>query len=512
MFLNKTTFTLIMLVQVFLLPAQDFHPLIATDKEDRSYYAEIFRGNHILALIRTAAKIPTSLDTLNYTLLVKQLALVQDSYSQLNLYNNDLNLIETHTFYSTKDSIIIYQNMTISNEKKEVYLWGSLFTPFNKTKQLLILDFDLKEQQKVVFNNSIDFNFVDAGVYNHFIINNFGNLVTATKNGLIELDLASNLINSTNRAEGLFGLNFYQNHVNKYIAPSNEGYYICDSTFQNFDFKFTRELFYLAATHVTSKYKFSQNNTFFLFQTLADVNENCNNIIRGSNDVILKFNTKTYEYYPFFIDSISECTKKRLGAFGLDFYYDDFVYLINKYPDCGFINLNNIDSTNICTSEFINVKCIDQEGQLRWSKDFGGDAAYLPTGLVALPDSGSIVFVKRNEREINTAFEGDIYYTKLDKHGNMVKPITIAINESNLTLNTLQLYPNPAHHQIYIQQSGNKQLQLNLYDLNGRLILSQKIRNQESMNIEHLPIGYYAYTIQEETSTKRQSGKLLKWQ
>lgn len=368
------------LVQAFLLPAQEFYPLIATENEDHLYYAEVFRRSQILSLIRNDSKIfkLNSDATFEHQTLVKDLEIVDYSFSQLNLYNNKLERIEVHKFHSTADSIIIYQNMTIDNDKKEVYLWGSLFTASNKNKQLLVLDFDLKEKQKVLFSDSIDFKFINVGVYNHFIINNFGNLVAQTKTGIIELDMAGNIINF---AADYYNFNFYQNYKNNYIVPSNIGYYISDSTFQNIKFESTRQLIDLDATNVTFKYKFNKNKTFLLFQTLTGLDKNCTRTISGSNDVVLKFNTQTYEYFPFYIDSISQCTKKRLGNFSIDFYNEDYVYIANKFSDCGFINLDIVDSTNVCNFEFINIKSVDREGKLRWSKDFG---EMLPTFLLVL--------------------------------------------------------------------------------------------------------------------------------
>lgn len=497
-------------MQVFLLPAQDFYPLIATAEEDQLYYAEIFKSNNILALVKTEAKISNfGFDTTlveNYETLVEHLPVIDNCFSELIVYNDRLETIEKHKFYSTKDSIIIYQNMVISKEKEEIYLWGTLHTAVNKTKKLLVLDFNLKEKQHIAYDDSTDFYFINGGVVNHFIINNFGNLVTRTKEEIIEIDLEGNIVNS---AENFF-LTFHQNKINQYVFPSSREYYISDSTFQNINIKIIPALIDLGASLLTFKYKFSSNNSFFLYHTVARIDENCNTF--SSNDVILKFNTQTNEYYPFYIDSISGCTRKKLGSFSLDFYNTNYIYIANKYSDCGFINIDKVDSTNVCNIEFINVKCIDRNGLLHWSKDFGGDAAYYPAGVIALPDSGCVVLVKRNEREINTVFESDLYYTKLDKNGNIVKPLPVSITEPNTNNQpNPQIYPNPAKKVLHISHipQSSKPLQIEIFDLTGKLVLSQKIKDN-TIQISHLSKGMYTYTFKQNKKLLS-SDKLLKF-
>lgn len=147
-------------------------------------------------------------------------------------------------------------------------------------------------------------------------------------------------------------------------------------------------------------------------------------------------------------------------------------------------------------------------------KRFRGDAAYIPAGVIALPDSGSVILVKRNERELNTAFESDLYYTKLDKYGNIVKPVpvsTIEYTQQETPPKNWFLYPNPTKDVLYLNQNNQslKYLTLQIYNLQGQLVLSKKI-NSDNIQISHLPKGIYTYALK-QSQKQVSSDKFLKF-
>lgn len=56
---------------------------------------------------------------------------------------------------------------------------------------------------------------------------------------------------------------------------------------------------------------------------------------------------------------------------------------------------------------------------------------------------------------------------------------------------TLSLYPNPASEVIYVVTNSATALDYQLYDLNGRMIYSGQVTNNEALDISMLEQGVY---------------------
>ncbi|HHB78550.1 MAG TPA: T9SS type A sorting domain-containing protein [Saprospiraceae bacterium] len=93
---------------------------------------------------------------------------------------------------------------------------------------------------------------------------------------------------------------------------------------------------------------------------------------------------------------------------------------------------------------------------------------------------------------------------KVDENGIITSETVIPPIEN------LLVYPNPA--QDYIQfdlptQSG--QVSLELIDLSGRVVLTQKITHQEPIDISFLPKGVYGYRVMGRNGVLIGVGKLV---
>ena len=72
-----------------------------------------------------------------------------------------------------------------------------------------------------------------------------------------------------------------------------------------------------------------------------------------------------------------------------------------------------------------------------------------------------------------------------------------------------QIYPNPVDRQFSVHFSDiYQQTEIQLYDIQGRIVFQKQIQNGESINIEHLDTGVYVYLLNIEGKTQR--GKLIK--
>lgn len=128
-----------------------------------------------------------------------------------------------------------------------------------------------------------------------------------------------------------------------------------------------------------------------------------------------------------------------------------------------------------------------------------------------MPDSGCVVFANRYANGTNSGRESDLYYVKLDKLGNIVDPLPVAVNESALiNENEILLYPSPAKDVLYVKHhfANTEKLNLKIYDLAGQLVLAQKI-DREPIQVKHLSKGMYNCILTQNQKIIH-SNKLLK--
>jgi len=303
-------------------------------------------------------------------------------------------------------------------------------------------------------------------------------------------------------------MNYFQSKNLDYLSPVPGGMMVSDSSLSFVGFE-ENEALSLEQEPYNLSYKFKYNPIadYVLYHSTTLVDFDCES---GHRNLIVKYDTNNYSSELFYIDSISNCKKKQLvGDFSLNYFVEDYIFTVSKHPSCGFINLD-IDGENICNTEFIEVQCINKNGELRWRKELGGDASYLPNGIVATPDSGCVVFTNRYEKGINTGRESDLYYIKLDKNGNKVEPIPVNIQETEIEQPAINIYPNPVKNILYINQKNQsaKNLAIGIYDIQGKIIFSGNVENGQ-VALQHLTSGYYAYVLKTKQQTIK-SGKLFK--
>ena len=82
--------------------------------------------------------------------------------------------------------------------------------------------------------------------------------------------------------------------------------------------------------------------------------------------------------------------------------------------------------------------------------------------------------------------------------------IGIELNDPN----RINIYPNPASDNIYISNLNKENTRVKIYDINGKLVLENKISNKEYLNISKLSKGIYQ--IKFEGSDWNEIRKLIK--
>ena len=82
------------------------------------------------------------------------------------------------------------------------------------------------------------------------------------------------------------------------------------------------------------------------------------------------------------------------------------------------------------------------------------------------------------------------------------------LSTHELANSTISMYPNPAIDRINIDVPGNLNYSANLYDLNGRVIMSTT--NKSVIEISNLPLGMYLIEIEDLDSGQKVIDKIIK--
>ncbi|MBL7806603.1 MAG: T9SS type A sorting domain-containing protein [Saprospiraceae bacterium] len=188
---------------------------------------------------------------------------------------------------------------------------------------------------------------------------------------------------------------------------------------------------------------------------------------------------------------------------------EDFSSQINLTKDGGFIMVGSTNSKdgditdNNGGVEYLIMKA-DSMGQLQWQKTLGGTMADRAFGGIQTDDEGFILtgYSWSNNGDVGgNKGENDFWIVKLAPETSATQtPTAIPLN----------LYPNPATTWITLNLPIIEQnMQVNITDEQGKLLLSRTIRTDEKLDIAVLPRGVYWVTAVSK-SGQVYAGKFVK--
>jgi hypothetical protein len=186
-----------------------------------------------------------------------------------------------------------------------------------------------------------------------------------------------------------------------------------------------------------------------------------------------------------------------------------YIYFSNALQNSeSYIFYGNYDNFPECTS-YVSLHKADTNGNLHWSKYYGGDACYFPSIVESTIDSGVILVVDRYDPEVDAS--ENQYYIKLDKDGNQEE--NFFPNMDSLLMSNgiaapsdgsgFSIYPNPFGDLLFVEISDFKgQEEYVLIDALGRLVYTDDLTNPRTqIDLSHLDSGVYFIGV--ESSWKR---------
>ena len=72
----------------------------------------------------------------------------------------------------------------------------------------------------------------------------------------------------------------------------------------------------------------------------------------------------------------------------------------------------------------------------------------------------------------------------------------------------INIYPNPTKENVYVSNLKEDNVDLKIYDINGKIVMQQKISNKEYLNVSKLSNGIYQLTF--EGKNWKENRKLIK--
>lgn len=176
------------------------------------------------------------------------------------------------------------------------------------------------------------------------------------------------------------------------------------------------------------------------------------------------------------------------SIFGFDNVKDTLFYMAVNLKPCPFHF--TVDSVN-CTNK-IALYSINGEGELNWVKVIGGDAAYFAFHAVALNNGGCLLTVD-GYNYADDSQKIDAYYIKFDIDGNIENDLLSSIETEQpfLEVSSFLIYPNPASDLINIKFVKKEKTFIEIFDMNGALILDEILSEKNQIDIQCLPSGIY---------------------
>ncbi len=264
------------------------------------------------------------------------------------------------------------------------------------------------------------------------------------------------------------------------------------------------------------------------YEYTYDANENLELIIGNKwNDstsqwVIYKKDEYTYDTNGYLTTVItyyySTNSSQWFSYFKYDYIYDANGYLLSRI--CYYWNTNTSQWTSFWKAEFTYDENGNQTSRTTydrhnnngqwsviWKDEYNYDLSV---------NTSDLIMPYWNYNFSSNKLLGFVRYIWDATTNNLVKleKDTLFYSEDNAGVSesfneNVILYPNPASNTLSIKFTGNSgRAVFELFDMQGRKLVSQEVSTKEQINLNHLSSGSYIYTISIDGNKK--SGELIK--
>ncbi len=185
----------------------------------------------------------------------------------------------------------------------------------------------------------------------------------------------------------------------------------------------------------------------------------------------------------------------------VDFINDSVIYLAGTHnfaPSPPFL---------FPEPRWIFMNKLKTDGTIIWQRFYKGELNYMPYKVLATSDGGALILSHKYDWN-KPDNKRDIHILKIDSTGWYEGLPPVGTGEFEQQKQILA-YPNPTRDWVHFEPGLYNDLQLTLYDQNGRELLSRPISSGTSINLSEFPAGVYIYVIQNQKGFL-EKGKVVK--
>ena len=186
---------------------------------------------------------------------------------------------------------------------------------------------------------------------------------------------------------------------------------------------------------------------------------------------------------------------------------------IEETSNGGFMIIGNTESNDGDVSNFYGgyydcwIVNTDINGNIIWEKNYGGSSDDYANSICKTNDNGYIISTVSNsiDYDVTSALGNNSYNAWVFK----LNPLSVGLQENQLTNIVLSIYPNPANDIIHINASSSLTNEsYSIINTLGQTVLNGKLENDNTtINVQTLQAGVYFLQI---GSKQTQSYKIIK--
>jgi hypothetical protein len=166
--------------------------------------------------------------------------------------------------------------------------------------------------------------------------------------------------------------------------------------------------------------------------------------------------------------------------------------------------------TGSCVLSTNTIITVNQSPCLKLTANNYSSCVGNPITFTGTPIGGNYIGSNLSGNVLNAPVAGNytVSYSYTDVN-NCSNTICTEVNVSICTdiekndLNKINLYPNPSHNAVTIENPNGGNVLLKIYDLNGKVLMDHKLENNSNqINISDYPYGLYIFYLETETDRK----------
>ncbi|MEZ5196919.1 MAG: T9SS type A sorting domain-containing protein [Bacteroidales bacterium] len=182
--------------------------------------------------------------------------------------------------------------------------------------------------------------------------------------------------------------------------------------------------------------------------------------------------------------------------------FNEHIYFAGVYP------FTSSPPTMYPEARWILLYKLTKDGDVIWQKFYKGEVNYMAYKMLATNDGGAIVFSTKYDWNDPTPNQRDLHILKIDSSGYYT-PLAGTEEQFEQMEKQILVYPNPVQNVVNFFFGLYKNLEINIYDINGNKVFYNVFEHSAIIDLSHLIPGIYLYTISGGNNFY-EKGKLVK--